>query len=343
MKLFIITLLTFLLFACTHQKNNDVTNLNSTEFKQHSYRALNVISEKSVLLSGTNGRVFLVNPTTLESINISPSDTSKIDFRAAAVLNDSTFLVASAGSPGFILRTNSQGKTWDTTWVNNAPDVFIDGMQFSDAKTGWAYGDIQNGYLLVLKTTDGGITWQRIKQEALPNSLESEGSFAASNSGIAVTGDTILLAYSNPKSNRIVASYNAGVSWKSIPTKMRTGEAMGTFALDFSRNGLALVGGSFIDSTSAQGTGNFFKKLSDTCFVSTSTPTAYCSGLSCIGDTCIAVGRSGTMLSKDGGNTWQKINDDAFYTSKAFKESFYLTGKKGKFKVLSLAKLNETY
>jgi len=324
----------FFLFASTLVSCNTVKlkKEESFNYTQEHYRALEIINDSTILLAGTNSTIILLNPISKSWRDISPKPKSSLDYRSSAVLNDSTFFVASAGSPGFILKTCNYGQTWDTTWVNTTPTVFIDGLCFANDSIGYAYGDPLDNYFLVLKTTNAGKSWDRIADTLLPNPLESEASFAASNGGILAFGDTVYLAYSSPKQNRLIYSYNKGLKWNYKSTKMRTGEAMGTFAIAKTQNGLALVGGSFTDSSSVIGTGNFFPTMLDSCRVSETTPPAYCSGIACMGDTCIAVGRNGTMRSLDGGKNWQQIDTQAFYTVRYSKWLFILTGKNGRIK-----------
>ncbi|MBN2009801.1 T9SS type A sorting domain-containing protein [candidate division KSB1 bacterium] len=59
------------------------------------------------------------------------------------------------GEKGTILNTIDGGETWN--WQMNFPSASLNSVQFLDERTGWATG----GFSLI-KTTDGGDTWQYI-------------------------------------------------------------------------------------------------------------------------------------------------------------------------------------
>jgi photosystem II stability/assembly factor-like uncharacterized protein len=66
------------------------------------------------------------------------------------------------GAPGIILFTPDGG----TSWVDQTPNLpegidVLDGVSFVDINTGWAAGDDTLRCSLILKTTNGGITWFR--------------------------------------------------------------------------------------------------------------------------------------------------------------------------------------
>lgn len=315
-----------------------------------SYRALSPVNDSLVLLAGSKGRVVLKSTVTDFWFDISPKPLVPVDYRSSSVLNDSTFLVATAGSPGFILKTTNRGYSWDTTWFNMNEQVFIDGMAFYDDKVGYAFGDPLDGYLLVLKTNDGGNTWQRIPKKQLGKPKhKTEASFAASNSGIQITEDgVVLLSYSSEKRNRVLYFYEGVKKWKgmknklitgSMKTKLISGKAKGIYGSALARNELVLVGGSYLDSTAAIQTSGVLNIETGRFQPSTNPVLGYRSGVACIKSVCIATGRTGTDISFDAGLNWESFNHEAYYTVVAHEKKFYFTGKKGRFKVVPLAEI----
>lgn len=57
---------------------------------------------------------------------------------------------------GLIYGTKDGGRTWNLQYKGNGKESFLNEVKFSDAFNGWAVGD-----KAVLRTSDGGATWQR--------------------------------------------------------------------------------------------------------------------------------------------------------------------------------------
>src|SRR5262249_45956471 len=111
---------------------------------------------------------------------------------------------------GTILRTTDGGATWTSQWPARS-DFFV-GVSFKDARTGIVVGVTltdDRGVLLVnpppiiLRTTDGGVTWTSINVPPV-NSLRGV-SFFNSQTGFAV-GDT----------GSILRTVDGGVTWEQL-------------------------------------------------------------------------------------------------------------------------------
>jgi photosystem II stability/assembly factor-like uncharacterized protein len=110
--------------------------------------------------------------------------------------------VSSAG-PASIYRTTNGGADWSL--VFNQPNGFINGIGMVDATTGYAEGDPENSIWTLLKTTDGGATWNPMSP-----SLPQAGTEAGWNNSFQVMGNNIWFGTSN---SRIYRTTNAGASW----------------------------------------------------------------------------------------------------------------------------------
>ena len=66
---------------------------------------------------------------------------------------------------GYILKTTDGGKNWDENYsiLENA----LNDIQFIDKNTGWAVGE--DG--VVIRTTNGGVTWVEKEQEHIPDKI----------------------------------------------------------------------------------------------------------------------------------------------------------------------------
>jgi hypothetical protein len=82
---------------------------------------------------------------------------------------------------------------------------FIDGIQFLNATTGFAYGDPVGGTWVVLATTNGGVNWTQI-----PTAPTQAGSEAGWNNSLFILGTNIWFGTNN---TRIYHSTNLGVNW----------------------------------------------------------------------------------------------------------------------------------
>lgn len=78
---------------------------------------------------------------------------SDLDFHAVTSVDDHVWI---AGSPGSVVLYSSNGGT-DWRVVHTSQSLTIRAMNFVDAQQGWAVGDLG----LILRTDDGGQTWQR--------------------------------------------------------------------------------------------------------------------------------------------------------------------------------------
>jgi photosystem II stability/assembly factor-like uncharacterized protein len=104
-------------------------------------------------------------------------------FRSIYAMDDQRAIVASVGSPAFALRTDDGGKSWKQVYKNEAPEAFIDGLDFWNEREGLMYGDPINGRMLLLRTSDGGETWSLLPETSRPALEKGEASFASSGTG----------------------------------------------------------------------------------------------------------------------------------------------------------------
>jgi len=83
-----------------------------------------------------------------------PTQTKGFTFDA----RDSSLVVAGTFL-GELIRSTDGGATWDTTY--SYPDGYFDGVAFVGKDTVVAIGDADATGLLVLRSTDAGLTWER--------------------------------------------------------------------------------------------------------------------------------------------------------------------------------------
>ena len=132
------------------------------------------------------------------------------------------------------------------TWTYHNPDsaMFLDAMVWLDGQRALVFGDAVEGCFTLLATQDGGAHWDRLPCESLPDPLEGEAAFAASNGNLACHGDTVWI-FTGGRTSRCLRSLDAGASWASIALPIKQGSSMtGVFSTTFrnAREGWAMGG-----------------------------------------------------------------------------------------------------
>src|SRR5215216_3887325 len=149
-------------------------------------RGVSAVSERVAWASGANSTALRTvdGGTTWQKLTVT---SEALDFRDIDAIDAQTAYMLSIGNgpASRIYKTTDAGKTWTLQFKNEDPKVFLDAMSFWDANNGIAFGDSVNGQLYILTTADGGRSWSRVPQSALPRALENEGAFAASGTNIA--------------------------------------------------------------------------------------------------------------------------------------------------------------
>lgn len=158
-----------------------------------SFRGLSVVSGKVVWASGTQGTVIrTVDSGKTWDVHRVPG-AERQDFRGIRAFDAENAVIMSTGSAekglATIYRTSDGGKTWTLSFAPSTAGVFFDSIAFWDRKRGVALSDPVHGRFVMFRTADGGATWMQIPPEKLPPALKGEGSFAASNSCIALQGE----------------------------------------------------------------------------------------------------------------------------------------------------------
>lgn len=214
----------FLLIFTLKANSQQVSWIPVTVPEASSFRALSIPDDETAWVAGNKG---LVGQTadggkTWDFKSIEGFE--KLDFRSLYAFDKRTAIVANAGSPAYILRTENAGKNWSIVYENQDSAVFIDGIDFWDAENGLIYGDPINGKLFVIKTTDSGKTWNSLPASSLPTLEPGEASFAASGTNIRCFGKKKVLIASGGSKSRLFYSTNAGNTWRAIEVPIIQGK-----------------------------------------------------------------------------------------------------------------------
>jgi photosystem II stability/assembly factor-like uncharacterized protein len=190
-------------------------------------------------------------------------------------------------------------------------------MAFRDADHGFAFSDSVDGQFVILATTNGGKTWDRIPADRLPPALPGEGAFAASGTNVAVLGANVWIGTT---ASRVLRSADGGRTWAIAQTPITTGNATGIFSIAFrdAQRGV-VVGGDYTKESQA---GNNAAYTSDGGLTWTlgkgksgfRSVTAWAGGARSL----LAIGPSGADSSIDDGRSWTPAPVDPAATPAGF-------------------------
>lgn len=325
-----------------------VFSVNGQRFEIHHigtnttshFRALSVVDDRVAWVSGSQGTFgkTINGGTTWKFRPI--KNFEKLEFRALFAFDSLRAVIANAGAPAYVLYTKDGGENWSVAYTNEHKDAFIDGMDFWNANEGMVYGDAIDGRMLLLRSHDGGMSWNELPFDERPALKEGEGSFAASGTGIRCMGDQDVLIATGGKTSRLWISDDRGARWAVFNPPILQGETMtGIFSVAF-RDSLhwIIVGGNYEKDT-LKTDHVFYTQDGGNQWMRPAIPTR---GLrECVefisGDTVVSSGPKGIDLSYDKGKNWQPLSDDRQFSviRKARRGSLIvLAGAKGKVAVL---------
>lgn len=285
-----------------------------------SIRALKAIDDNTAWFAGSGGVFGYTenggNSWVVDSIK---TDTIVPHFRSIAVTDEAVFLLSIA-SPALLYRSTDKGKNWSIVYREDHPNAFYDALAFWDNQYGIAMGDPTDGCLSVIRTEDGGQTWSKVSCSKIPAAGEGEAAFAASNSNIALNGQTAWIVSGGAKA-RVYKSDNRGLNWKVFETPIAQGGQMtGIYSVAFldQQNGIIFGGDWNSKEINAKNKaitrdgGQTWTLLAD------GQGPGYRSHVKYIPETgnqgIIACGIPGVSYSLDGGTNWINLLDASYYT-----------------------------
>lgn len=278
-------------------------------------RGASAVSEKVAWVTGSAATVLRTDDggaTWVKQTVNQDVGAARLDFRDIDAIDAKTAYVLSIGNgpSSRIYRTNDGGATWALQFRNEDPKGFYDAMSFWDVDHGLVIGDSIDGKFQILITENGGKTWAKIPDSALPPASGTEGAFAGSGTNIAVYGkNDAWIGTNGSAKSHVLHTADRGKTWTIADTPIVANESTGIFSVAFrdALHGVA-VGGDYkkekegVDNAAITSDGGktwTLVKVSGFRSVVRYIPGAPTS--------LIAVGPQGADMSTDDGKTWTPV------------------------------------
>lgn len=248
-----------LVAAAAAQSGIHIQNSQTTE----SLRGVSAVSRDVAWASGTHGTYLRTLDGGRNWTAAQVPDASSLDFRGVVAFSaDQAFLMSSGpGDQSRIYHTSDGGRHWVMQFKNSNPKGFFDSIAFWDEKHGIVLGDPvpgENGKLkFELLETEDGKSWHAMPSSGLPEAVEGEGAFAASNRCIAL----LPLKYqrhiwfaTGGKVARVFHSPNGGKDWNVVEAPIVHGpESAGIFSIAFRNEKDGVIAGGDYKKPEADG------------------------------------------------------------------------------------------
>lgn len=298
-----------------------------------SLRGLSPVSDSVCWASGSGGTWLRTTDggNTWENGVIAGLDT--VDFRSIHAFDANQAVVASAGQPALIFRTENGGKSWSKVH-EEGPEAFFDGISFLTETKGFIIGDPVGGKWMILETSDAGKSWKPMK--SLPEAEEGEAAFAASASSMISTDNGLIFGTGGTVSNLHFYDFGTKV-WTKVKTPILQGEAsQGIFALVNVDDAILAVGGDYTKLDFR--VKNAFRISDQTSQFPVQSPFGYRSGIAFFPKEklTIAVGPTGSDFSEYEGMNWKNFSAIGYHAVRISldQKSVWASGSQGRLGLL---------
>lgn len=325
----------FLLLTATAMAQWQPLESHTTE----SLRGLSIFDRDNIWASGTHG-TYLMTRDGGKTWNVGKVPGAEdLDFRGIKAFRKDVYLLAAGTGDKSRIYHLQIGKQWELQFTNQEPKGFFDCMGFSDERHAIAIGDPVNGKFQILRTPDGGQSWQYIDPKNIPPALDGEGAFAASNSCVTTNGtENIWFATGGPAA-RVFHSADAGETWAVSDTPIVHGEpSAGIFSIAFRDRLHGVIAGG--DYQHPEQTGPHLATTDDggkTWKLAELAPQKFFSAVAYVGGTnsgTLVVGPAGFGLSRDELHSWISSGPDGFNAEESKQGVTYAVGANGRIAIL---------
>jgi photosystem II stability/assembly factor-like uncharacterized protein len=239
-----------------------------------------------------------------------------LDLRSVHAFDRDRALFFTAGTPARLYLTEDGGLNFSLIFEDPSIDAFFDSLTFWDQSTGLAFSDPVDDQFHILLTRDGGQSWPNAS--GLPAPLEGEAGFAASDTSIALASNgRVWIGTGGAETARVLFSDDWGQSWQVFETPLASGSSgAGIFSLAFQNERLIAVGGTYTDEDVIDGVMAWSDDNGQTWSTPLVGPSGYRSAVAAIpglSSYLVAVGPNGADLSRDNGESWDRISETGFH------------------------------
>ena len=296
--------------------------------KKTSLRGLSVVSDQIIWASGTGG-------TVARSIDggetwkwMSVKGFEKTDFRDIEAFDGMTALIMGIASPAYILRTVNGGDTWRVVFENKEKGMFLDAMEFWNEQAGIVIGDPIDNKFFIIRTFDGGSSWQGIPPRNYPVADSGEACFASSGTNIRKLDNASAVFVSGGLHSRMF------IRDKRIELPILQGsESTGANSVAVkNRKNLIVVGGDFNNKDASDKNCVITSDGGKSFSVPQNPPHGYRSCIEYIGkDQWICSGLNGVDYSRDSGKNWKWVSKVSFHVCRKAKKgsAVFFAGNNG--------------
>jgi photosystem II stability/assembly factor-like uncharacterized protein len=315
-----------------------------TSNTEASFRSVCAVSDKIVWVGGSKGTFVKTTDGGKNWTATQVQGAENLDFRDVHAFDAQTAILMSAGEAekgnAKIYRTEDGGKTWQIVYQTTQKGIFFDGIDFWDAQNGLIFSDPIEGKFVILKTKNGGKSWNPVNPANILETQKGEAAFAASGTSLITFGkNQAYICTGGGETARVFYTENQGENWSVVNTNMPASQASGLFGLRFwdKQHGIA-IGGDYQEVNRAipnvlltSDGGKTWQNALQT------SPAGLKEGVSIYKKKfLIAVGPSGTCYSKDFGKSWMIIDKTAFHAISISGNGIWAVGGKGVISKLSL-------
>jgi photosystem II stability/assembly factor-like uncharacterized protein len=280
------------------------------------FRGLCVVSPDVVWVSGTMGTYARTSDRGKTWLAGTVPGAEKLDFRDVKAFGaDKAYLLsAGPGDASRVYKTTDGGKSWVMQYKCADAAAFFDAIAFWDEKNGIALGDPVDGRFQLIATEDGGASWKPLAAKTLPPALPGEGAFAASGTCLVARGETdAWFVTGGAKTARVFRSRDRGRNWEVSETPVAAGAASaGIFSIAFrDRDHGMIVGGDYRKPNDIGATAATTSDGGKT-WTPLNKRLPFRSAVAWAKDRWIAVGTSGSDVSRDDGDTWTPLDPENY-------------------------------
>ena len=280
-----------------------------------SLRGVSAVDARVAWASGANATILKTEDGGVTWGGVAaPSGAEALDFRSIQAFDAKRAYVMSVGPGGQsrIYKTLDGGAHWSLGLQNSHASGFFDAIAFWSFERGVAVGDAVDGRMFVALTSDGGKKWEEVDGGHIPAAREGEGAFAASGTCLRLgPKGRAWIGTGGTGGSRVFRSNDWGRSWQVSEAPLQHENASsGIFSIAFrdARHGIA-VGGDYTKPSQDRGNVALTADGGQTWVVPGARPAGFRSAVMFLRDALLAVGTSGTDLSRDGGQSWTHLSD----------------------------------